>query len=174
MSREDIAKAIAVTAELCGTELTATALRAMLADLSQYSDPQVLKSLERCRKECKRFTLADVIERIDDGRPGAEEAWGMCPRSEAESVVWTNEIIAAWSVALPLIERGESIAARQAFLEAYRKEVREARSTGCPVEWSPSLGWDVDQRKRVIEKAVERGLLPNRHPAVLLTHQTGG
>ena len=78
----ELAEALAVTAELTGTELSVAAAKVMATDLAAYPRQQVLGALARCRRELKtRLTMAAVIERLDDGRPGAEEAWAMIPKS---------------------------------------------------------------------------------------------
>ena len=90
-------EALAVTAELTGTELSEAAARAMVADLQAYPAQQVLVALTRCRRELKgRLTIAAVLERLDDGRPGPNEAWAMIPQDEAGSVVWTQEMAEAF------------------------------------------------------------------------------
>ena len=94
-----ILQAIAVTAELTGTQLSEPAARVFAGDLAAYPEAQVLGALTRCRKEVRgRLTLQDVIGRLDDGRPGAEEAWAMLPKDEAASCVWTDEMCSAWGV----------------------------------------------------------------------------
>ena len=86
-------KAIAVTAELTGTTQSAAAAEIMAQDLARFPESQVLSALTMCRRELKgRLTIADVIQRLDDGRPGAEEAWAMIPKSEGSTVVWTAEM----------------------------------------------------------------------------------
>ena len=78
--KPSILKAIAVTAELTGTELSEAALRVMAGDLDTYPEAAVLRALDRCRRELKtRLTLAAALERIEgqDGRPGADEAWAI-------------------------------------------------------------------------------------------------
>ena len=49
----EVLKAIAATAELTGTELSEAALLVFEADLSDYSDEQVLAALTRCRRELR-------------------------------------------------------------------------------------------------------------------------
>ncbi|MBL0142637.1 MAG: hypothetical protein IPP91_11190 [Betaproteobacteria bacterium] len=162
-------EAIAITAELTGTQLSAGAACVFAADLSAYPEHQVLGALVRCRREVKgRLSLADVISRLDDGRPGPEEAWAMIPKDEAGSVVWTDEMAQAFGVASPLME--EPIQARMAFLEAYRDRVRIARDQGSPVRWTPSLGHDPAGREVALADAVHHGRLSAAHAQALLPH----
>lgn len=108
-------------------------------------------------------TPADVIAQIDaarsDGRPGAEEAWAMVPLSEAQTVVWTNEMAEAFGIASPLLQAGDKIAARMAFREAYERIVDQAKRAGRRPVWVPSLGHDLQQRKQALTAAVQKGLL---------------
>lgn len=113
-------------------------------------------------------TPADVIAQIeglvaDDGRPGAEEAWAMCSNAddESETVVWSEEMSQAYSVAGPLMQAGDHIGSRMAFKEAYSRLVDFARRERKPVAWSVSLGHDVNKRHAALVTAETRGLLPN-------------
>jgi len=157
-------KALAVTAELTNTQLSGEAARVMADDLARYPEMQVLGALQKCRRELKgRLTVADVVTRLDDGRPGPEEAWAMLPFDEAQTVVWTDEISKAWGIALPLIEEGERVPARMAFLESYRKAVQEARDNGEAPRWAVSLGHDPNARQVAIEQAVRLGRISHSH-----------
>ena len=96
---ENLLKAIAVTAELTDTDLSEAAARVMAEDLAMYPEKQVLGALIKCRRELKgRLRISDVIERLDDGRPGPEEAWAIIPRSESDSVVWNRDMAEALGV----------------------------------------------------------------------------
>ena len=99
----------------------------------------------------------------DDGRPGAEEAWAMCSNAddESETVVWSDEMSQAYSVAGPLMQAGDHIGARMAFKEAYLRLVDGARRERKPIAWSVSLGHDVNKRHAALVTAETRGLLPN-------------
>lgn len=166
-------EAIAVSAELTGTLLSKGAARVMALDLAQYPEPMVLGALQKCRKELKgRLTIADVIARLDDGRPGPEEAWAMLPRGEGETVVWSAEMSAAWGVCRQMMDGGEMVPARMAFIERYRMLVADARDKGVAVKWTPTLGCDVVGREGPLLDAESKGrlsadevrrLLPARH-----------
>lgn len=160
MAAVDLIQALAATAELCGTNLSEAAAKMLLSDLSDYDERAVLVALSKCRRELKgRLTLAEIVSRIDDGRPGAEEAWAVLPFDESTSVVWTEEMSKAFWIAHPLIEEGEKVSARMAFKEAYVRLVAEAREQRVPAAWTVSLGHDKDGRKPVLLAAVERGRL---------------
>lgn len=167
--RDELVDALAVTAELTGTDLSKPAAKMMAADLSVYPLEQVLGALTRCRRELRtRLTVAAVIERLDDGRPGPNEAWAMIPQDESGSVVWTEEMAQAFGVAAPLLNEGQVIAARSAFIEAYQSRVALARAERRPTKWTPSLGHDVSGRETAIRGAAEKGRLTPAHAARLL------
>jgi hypothetical protein len=118
---------------------------------------------------------ADVIAQIerraaDDGRPGAEEAWATAIRGadEAETIVWTNETAAAWSIAKPVFDLGDEVGARMAFKDAYGRLVAAARAGGKAAVWQPSLGHDPQRRAAALGTAVASGLLPAPSVAGLL------
>ena len=160
----ELLQAVAVTAELCGRTFSEAAARVFVDDLAPYPEPAVIKALTRCRREVKGFlTIADVVSRLEDGRPGPEEAWAMMPFDESQSVVWTPEMSSAFGVALPLLDAGDKIGARMAFKEAYVKAVNEARDAGLPVSWVPSLGHDKNTHAAALSEAVGKGRLELAH-----------
>ena len=167
---EKLLEALAVTLELTGTQVSEGAVRVMARDLAGYPLPGILGALDRCRKECKgRLTVADVISRIDDGRPGPEEAWAIVSPTLADerlTVVWTLEMQAAFGAALPLAD--DPIAARMAFLEVYRRELSQARTAGAPVHWQASLGTDASGRDGPLTAAAQAGRLGWDHVQRLL------
>ena len=168
---EKLLQAIAVTAELTGTKLSEAAARVMTQDLLLYPTDQVLGALVKCRRELKgNLRIVDIIDRLDDGRPGANEAWAMIPKNESDSVVWTREMAESFGVALPLIEDGDNVAARMAFIETYKTRCSESRNNGIPVKWEPSLGHDKNGRENVLMDAVEKGRLTHDHALALLPY----
>lgn len=155
MPSSKVLEAIAVTAELCGRAFTPAGARVFAQDLDGFPDAAVLAALARCRKEVRgMLTVQDVISRIDDSRPGVEEAWAMIPRDEESSVVWTDEMAQAYGAASPLLAEGDKIGARMAFKEAYARLVAAARDKRVPANWTPSLGGDVSGRQMALIDAV--------------------
>lgn len=162
----EVLQALAVTAEITGTQLSEGAARVFAGDLSRYPVDQVLGALTRCRREVKgRLTVADVIGRLDDGRPTPDEAWAMIPHDEASTAVITEEMAQAWGIAS---EAEDRVSARMAFLSAYRRIVQESRDSGVPVKWFPSLGTDSRGREFAITEAVRLGRLSAPHAQALL------
>lgn len=169
MPSTELIQAIAATAELCGTPLSEPAARLLLADLSGFDDAPVLTALTKCRRELRgRLTLEAIISRVDDGRPGVEEAWAMLPRDEATTTVWTQEMASAWGTVQELIDEGDTIAARMAFKETYMRLVAEARESHTPPKWSVSLGHDVIGRKTALLMAVAKRRISADHACALI------
>lgn len=168
----DLIDAICITAELMGTTLTPSAAALMAEELAGYPVPIVADALRACRREVTgRLTLAAILQRVyaADGRPGREEAWAIAAASldEGDTVVMTDEIRQALSVAMPVIDARGNVAARMSFLEAYDRLVGEARRQSTPVHWSVSAGWDKQRRVLALQAAVRL----KRLPADYVAHQ---
>lgn len=171
MSLKKILEAVTATAELTGTDLSATSRAMMAEELAAYPLDSVLESLSRCRKELRtRLTLAEVIRRIQDGRPGAEEAWASMPRTEWESAMLTAESAEALHAAQSLIDGGDEVAARMCFREVYERAVAKARADGIPVKWEFSAGWKREGRAPVLAEAVRLGRISQDRAMALLPH----
>lgn len=163
--QEQVVKMLVVTAEVMGTEIKPAAAMLMAEDLSGYDFRAVMTALTRCRREISgRLTLKAVMDILSPagGWLTANEAWATAlpATDERVTVVWTRESAKAWQVALPLIEQGDKVGARMAFISAYDRHVADARSNGRPPEQQVSIGWDVHNRAPAIEKAQQQGLLP--------------
>lgn len=174
MTSKSILQALAVVCELTGTQLSEAAVRVMARDLSAYPEDQVLGALDRCRKELRprELTLSAILTRLDDGRPGPEEAWATVASALADeriTIVWTEEMALASAPAGAIIE--DPVAARMAFLESYRRLVQQARDAGIQVKWSPCLGWDAAGREGPLVEAVRLGRLTVNHVRALLPHR---
>lgn len=159
----ELVKAVGMTAQLCGTDFTPEAAKMIVEELKKFPLEGVKAALKRCCYEIKgRLTLADIIARIDDGRPQPEEAWAMIPKNENDSVVWTTEIGEAFGACRSLIMDGDLIAARMAFKESYTQIVARSRADNSPIKWKASLGWDASGRAPVLTDAVAKGRLTMR------------
>lgn len=160
--QEDLVKGLMATAEVIGDQLRPTAAAYMVQDLSCYSMAVLERALAGCRRELKgRLSLAAVLERIDDGHPAPNEAWAVAIQAadERNTVVWTTLTQQAWNTALPLVQAGDKIAARPAFLETYARLLKDARAARLPASYSPSLGFDLTSRNAALTDAVSKGLL---------------
>lgn len=171
-----IAQVVTATAEVLGQEITATAAEMIATDLSEYQDQQIADGLKACRRELTgRLTLAAIIECIQrtDGHPEPSEAWAIAIQASDESrtVVITKQIQAALLSAQPVLDLGDAIGARMAFIDSYRKNIEGARKSRQRIEWRVSIGWDVNDRANALEIAVESGRISaDQGEALLLQH----
>ncbi|RDL13437.1 hypothetical protein [Pseudomonas jessenii] len=168
LSSDDIAElagAICATAETLGQTISATAAKLMAEDLSVYPPADIRKALQACRRELTgKLTLSAVLQRIDaeDGRPGKDEAWAiaMTTNDEFETVVLTDEIQLALAAAKPVLDAGDKVGARMAFISAYERLVGQAREDKKHVNWHVSVGFDANRRTQAITKAVQMQRIP--------------
>jgi hypothetical protein len=156
---------ICATADSLGAQITPQAAAIMANDLAGHDFDAVCLALAECRRTLKgRFALADVVFRLAarDGRPSRDEAWAIALSSqdEADTVVMTDEIQLALAAARPILDAGDKVGARMAFLSAYDRYVEEARAEGAPVSWLVSLGFDPQRRDMAIKSAVQLKRLP--------------
>lgn len=139
MSAQKIAQTLSAMSKIMpgGERIDGASADFLLNKLAAYDSEKVSSALDRCFKELKFFPqFSDILERIDDGRPGTEEAWALSPKDEGSAAYLNNEIMAAWDVASSLLgERGGEIAARMAFRETYERIVKSNRADGLLPTW---------------------------------------
>lgn len=85
----------------------------------------------------------------------ANEAWAACPKDEYSSVAMCEEIGQALHSVQDLIADGDTIAARMAFMEYYKRLVEDAKREGRKPQWFPSYGFDKENRHVVDRKVIE-------------------
>ncbi len=166
--QDRLVELLVATAEVIGDQMRPTAAAFMVTDLAGYPLPSLEKALAACRRELKgRLSLAAILERIDDGHPAPNEAWANAIRAADESatVVWTEQTRDSWAVALPLIEAGDKIAARQAFLEVYTRLIKDARAAGQMAVHHASIGFDASGRDAVLQQAIAAGRIAHEQVA---------
>lgn len=172
-----IAQIVTATAEVLGQEITATAAEMIATDLAEYPDQQIADGLKACRRELTgRLTLAAIIDRIQrtDGHLEPNEAWAVALQAsdERSTVIMTEQIQKALMAAKPIIDSGDAVGARMAFLDAYRRLTAEAREQRKETVWHVSLGWDVQDRAVAISRAVEMGRIgQDQGESLLLQHK---
>lgn len=174
---EQLVDMILVTAEVMGHELKPSAVMMMVSDLSGYDFAAVANTLNRCRKEqTGRLTLKGILDLLAPagGWLTANEAWSLAlpAADERNTVVWTSEASKAWSVALPLLEVGDKVGARMAFIAAYERHVSTAKSEGKQPVHEVSAGWDAAGRDLAIQRSQIAGLLPPPAPVAALPPPT--
>lgn len=161
--------AVKATYEVLGQDVSDLAILTIVEELEAYPIGDVMTALTRCRKELRKLTLADILDRLPTGHPGVEEAWGIVLPllgNEDASIVWTDEMREAYGAAAPL--KDDLVAARMAFKEVYAKSTGQARAERRKVSWKVSLGLDPHGRQAAIEKAVALGQLTHEHARKLL------
>lgn len=175
--QDQVLKMLVATAEVMGHELKTSTVLIMVDDLAGYDFQAVMVALTRCRRECTgRLTLKMVLDLLAPagGWLTANEAWSMAlpAADERNTVVWTQEASKAWSVAQPLMEVGDKVGARMAFIAAYDRHVGAARSEGRQPVQEISAGWDAAGRELAIQQAQIAGLLPPPAPVMALPKPT--
>lgn len=160
----ELAVAICATAEAMGQAISAGGAQLIAEDLSAYEPGVIIGALRACRREpAGRLSLGMVLKHIHaaDSRPGKDEAWSiaLAASDEHETVVLTTEIRQAMIASAPILEAGDKIGARMAFMSAYERLVSGARAEAKPAAWSVSLGFDPVRRVTAIESAVRMQLI---------------
>lgn len=169
MKKSQLTEALGVTYAAVGQEVSDAALEIIAGDLSGFDDSGVLESLSRCRRELRRISLADILDRIPNGHPGPEEAWSMISGyigDEDATVVLTSAMRAAFFAADALSD--DLIAARMAFKEVYIRDLALCRNE--KPEWTVILGHDQTRRDDALRLAHKTGRLTNI--SALLSHKT--
>jgi hypothetical protein len=164
---------LCATAEAIGSQITPAAAALMANDLAGYSAQDIALALSEVRRTAKgRLVVGDILRVLSasDGRPGRDEAWAIALSSadEDDTVVMTDEIQLAMSAARPVLDAGDKVGARMAFMSAYDRFVDEARREAAPVNWLISLGYDASRRDIAIERAVQLKRLPQEKAALYL------
>jgi hypothetical protein len=147
---------------------SAAVLTVYWASLESYPLDAVLRAISK-HVAASEFapTPAAILKHLpkqSDGRPEVDEAWAIALRSrdERDTVVWTEEIAEAWSVAQSVID-GDEIGARMAFKAAYLRITEQSRGVNRPVQWVVSQGFDPERREAVVTQAVREGRLQLAH-----------
>ncbi|MBK7542794.1 MAG: hypothetical protein IPI57_13690 [Candidatus Competibacteraceae bacterium] len=107
----------------------------------------------------------------DDGRPSADEAWGLLlrvARDEAETGALSEEIREGWQACGAILDAGDEVGARRCFIDAYNRRVQLARERHEPARWTVTLGTDRQLREERIGEAVKLGRIGHDHAISLL------
>lgn len=163
--QEKLILALMATAEVMGNEIKPNVAIVMVDDLSMYPLSDVLQALTRIRREhAGKLTLKAILDILAPagGWLSANEAWALAlpAADEAATVVWTQEMAKAWAIAKPILDAGDKIGARMAFIPAYERFVDQAKREGRDPHYEISDGWDANMRELAVQNAVTAGLLP--------------
>lgn len=164
---------LVATAEVMGHQITLNAALMMCADLDEYAFNDVMIALTRCRKELSgKLTLKAIVDLLAPagGWLSANEAWAQAlpAMDEANTMIWTVEARRAWFIALPILEAGDKIGARMAFIPAYEREVAQAKAAGMAPQIEVSRGDRTDLYELAVSQAQTSGLLPPPKPVAAL------
>lgn len=157
---------------------TKTVVKKFWKALKQYDINVVLAAFSKYERNGTFSPKpSDILKIIaaSDGRPEAEEAWGLVVRvaDESETVVWTQEMAAAWAIAQPLMDNKGNVAARMAFKQHYERLIALSREQGTKASWEISLGYDQQRRTEAIKQAKDKGLIsPERGDQFLIEDMT--
>lgn len=101
---------------------------------------------------------------------GGNEAWALAllAMQGSETGLTTNEIEGAMRAARPILELGDKVGARVAFLEVYRRLVEQAQKEGRANEWKFTGSPSASQQAVVVGIAVNDGLLSEQDAKELL------
>jgi len=171
--KREFADIMEVVMLLYGKDATPALLRLYWNALIAHPIEQVRWACDHWVKDPKQGTFmpkpADIIRTIEEekGTSGpqwlsANEAWAIAlpATDEAATVVWTPEMAKALEVARPILEGGDKIGARMAFIPAYERLVDQAKRENREPVYEISAGWDPHLREVALKQAVTAGLLP--------------
>lgn len=158
--KAEIAKAIALlTAEYGLQPFPKERIDMWMQALQNFPKGSVMASTQRYIVSNKfKPQLADIVAgctaQLDGEWLGADEAWGLMPKSEHESAMLTGEMAQAMAAAAPLLEARDKTAARMTFRETYNRLVERAKIEGRSPAYYPSFGTDAAGRVSMLANAV--------------------
>ncbi len=171
--KKEFGEILSAVMMLYSKDATAILLRLYWNSLIEYPLDQVRRAFDHWVKDPKQGTFmpkpADIIRTIQEvnGTPesqwlSANEAWAIAlpAADEAATVVWTQEMAKAWAVSKPILDAGDKIGARMAFIPAYERFVDQAKRESRTPHYEISAGWDANLRELAVQNAVTAGLLP--------------
>lgn len=182
LDKKQFAELMNATLGIYEKEVTKETLVMWWNALMPYSIEIVREALNRhiTDKDNGRFAPrpAHILAWIDllqpDGRPSADEAWALYPRSEADSAVINNEIAEAMATVHYLLDEGDKIGARMSFKDAYTRIVEQNKIQGIKPRWFASLGHNVEGREIALNEAVRVNRISQDYANSLLPAPKGG
>lgn len=148
--------------------ISPTAKALFFTDLKRYPLELIEAALSAHRLDPDRGrftpTVADISSQIERRRPlqwvGADEAWAALPKSENEPGILNQVTVQALAAAQPLLDDGDTIAARMAFKNCYDRLVSRAKLDRINPEYFLSPGGTMEDQQAVREEGQRQGLLP--------------
>ncbi len=173
-----------------GQPYTEGGLELMFAAMQDLTLQQVQQALVRHINDPVngkwRPNTSMIRDQINKAAPvawvSADEAWGTAPKLETDSGVCNQVVAGALAVAQDLINRGDMVAARKAFIDAYNTRVEQAKNHPDPAQRVPITfvsGGNLPQRfedahgehQMLLERAQAGGLLPLPNDSAPLLEQ---
>lgn len=177
MLSDKVTKHILATVKNYGRNIDSDVLDVWEFDLERYSEDQIVKALARYRTDRNNDrapTIGQIIALIegtyDDGRPTADEAWGIVCKvmgDESATAILTEEMGGPMGLAASVWP--DEVGARRTFIDSYNRAVSNARQARLPVKWWVSRGNDAQQRDDVIRQGMMDGRLSSDYEPHLLT-----
>lgn len=171
--KKEFGEILSAVMMLYSKDATAILLRLYWKSLIEYPLDQVRRAFDHWVKDPKQGTFmpkpADIIRTIQEATGtlesqwlSANEAWAIAlpAADEAATVVWTQEMAKAWAIAKPILDAGDKIGARMAFIPAYERFVDQSKRESRLPHYEISAGWDANMRELAVQNAVTAGLLP--------------
>lgn len=170
--KNDLMKMLLIQFEMKEQAASKDMVRYMINELSAYGFDQVMNALQKLGKESVfKVNLAEIIKRIDDGRPSAQIAWTECPKSEFESKVLTTEQNQAFCEVINQYDSGDKVGAKFAFIERYNQLIDESKAKANPVTYCLASGFDKQGRKDAVYEAVQSGKLLKKTACHMLGYE---
>ncbi len=163
--KSEIVKSLMVAYEVMGKEMSEAGAMMILNALKGFEFNAVMVAIQRTVSEAKFITPAEIISRIDDGRPDPEKAWSQVCQYDPDdtySECITEEQSYARGACWPLLIAGDTVAARMAFKEEYTKLCSENRAQGLPVKHVFHMGTNKQSQLKVIKQALLDGKIDRK------------
>ena len=148
-----------------GKSFTPAAISSIFDDFESFEFEQVDAALKHYRKTAKFAPTAfDIITLLSSAnkRLTADEAWSRLPKSERDTVVWSEEMAGAYAIIYDLLVDGDKIAARMAFKGAYDRLCNESVLMQKPLAITVSIGYDKNLIEPTLQRAIESGQISQK------------
>jgi len=173
-----VLESLTVSLDMMGQDMNEASIQMMARELYSFPFEVVQKALRLAVRECKyKLNLAEIISRIDDGRPSPTQAWqSMSQFKESDAYYVPDEMHRAWCGVSTDMEHADNsikIACRQSFLETYEKMCQESCDQGKPISYFLSQPQGIGREQKVLEvitKAIAQGQITTDKAVAYLPH----
>ena len=146
-------------------------------DLQTFSDDELDAMVRAHRRDPDKGQFfpktADLIAKATKGprHLDSDAAWSVGVKSfdEKSTIVWTQEIAAARTAAMPIWNLGDHVGARMAFKAAYDAILARLAHDAIP-KWQLSPGGDPALRLEAVQQAQAMGIISSQQAQKLLPH----